>query len=74
MLLHRVGSNQSVRPRRAVNNVYSVGIIRQRIDLPRALDGRYGDDPDLAIFLGYASNAPVSAAAYRLQRLHRLGS
>jgi ectoine hydroxylase-related dioxygenase (phytanoyl-CoA dioxygenase family) len=74
MLLHRAGVNSSSKPRRGVNNVYSVGIIRQQIDLPRALDGRYSDDPELAVLLGYASNAPASAEAYQLQRLHRRGT
>lgn len=74
MLLHRAGANQSANPRRGVNNVYSVGIIRQQIDLPLAMEGRHADDPSLAIFLGYASNAPASAEEYRLRRLRRLGS
>lgn len=72
MMFHRAGVNTSSFPRRAVNNVYSVGIIRQQIDLPRALGGRFSDDPELAIFLGYSSNAPVSAYEYRKQRLSRL--
>ena len=73
MLAHRAGTNTSTKPRRAVNNVYSVGIIRQQIDLPRALGGRYAEDPELVVLLGYASNAPDSADAYRLRRLDRLG-
>jgi ectoine hydroxylase-related dioxygenase (phytanoyl-CoA dioxygenase family) len=72
MLLHRAGINRSSALRRAVNNVYSVGIIRQQIDLPRALAGRYADDPALAILLGYDSSAPASAEAYRLRRMARL--
>ena len=71
MLVHRAGINESSKVRRGINNVYSVGIIRQQIDLPRALDGRFGDDPQLAIFLGYTSNAPVSAEDYQRQRLRR---
>ena len=74
MLLHRAGANQSANPRRGINNVYSVGIIRQQIDLPRAMDGRHADDPRLAVFLGYASNAPTSADEYRVRRLRRSGS
>jgi ectoine hydroxylase-related dioxygenase (phytanoyl-CoA dioxygenase family) len=72
MLVHRAGTNHAALPRRAVNNVYSVGIIRQQIDLPRAMAGRYADDPQLAILLGYASNAPVSADAYRQRRFLQL--
>ena len=74
MVMHRAGVNTSGEPRRGINNVYSVGIIRQQIDLPRALGGRYAEDPELAVLLGYESNAPVSAEAYRLQRSRRLGS
>ena len=72
MLVHRAGANRSTKVRRGVNHVYSVGIIRQQIDLPRALDGRYVDDPQLAIFLGYTSNAPVSGEDYQRQRMQRL--
>ena len=72
MLLHRAGANRSTGVRRGINNVYSVGIIRQQIDLPRAMNGRHVDDPRLAIFLGYSSYAPVSADDYRRRRLRRL--
>ena len=74
MIAHKAGTNTATKPRRAVNNVYSVGIIRQQIDLPRALGGRYADDPELAVLLGYASNAPDSADAYSRRRLDRRGS
>ena len=72
MLVHRAGANHSSLPRRAVNNVYSVGIIRQQIDLPRALEGRHSEEAQRAVLLGYTSNAPDSAEAYRRSRLDRL--
>lgn len=74
MLLHRAGANHSANPRRGINNVYSVGIIRQQIDLPRAMEGRHADDPRLSVFLGYDSNAAVSADDYRRRRVRRLRS
>ncbi len=45
MLFHRAGTNVSDRPRRAVNQVFSVPIIAQQVSLPDALDGRHADDP-----------------------------
>ena len=53
MLFHRAGPNVSDRPRRAVNQVFSVPIIAQQVSLPDALEGRHADDPALARLLGY---------------------
>jgi ectoine hydroxylase-related dioxygenase (phytanoyl-CoA dioxygenase family) len=72
MLFHRAGSNQSDRPRRAVNHVYAVPIIAQQLSLPDALGGRYADDPTLAELLGYGVRPSTSVLQWRERRLERL--
>jgi ectoine hydroxylase-related dioxygenase (phytanoyl-CoA dioxygenase family) len=71
MLFHRAGSNRSGRPRRAVNQVFTVPIIAQQISLPAALHGRFADDPELARLLGYEAAPAPSVAEWRERRLAR---
>jgi ectoine hydroxylase-related dioxygenase (phytanoyl-CoA dioxygenase family) len=69
MLFHRAGTNRSVRPRRGVNNVYGLPFLKQPISLPRALGGRFRDDPDLGRFLGYDTEPADGPADWRNRRL-----
>lgn len=71
MLFHRAGANRSGRPRRAVNQVFTVPIIAQQISLPAALQGRFADDPELARLLGYEAGPATSVAEWRERRLAR---
>lgn len=68
MLYHRAGTNRSQSIRRGINHVFCTEILKQQIDLPRALAGRYSDDPNLAVLLGYASAPVESVAQYRQRR------
>jgi ectoine hydroxylase-related dioxygenase (phytanoyl-CoA dioxygenase family) len=68
MLFHSGGVNETNTPRRAVNHVYSIPLLRQQIDLPAALAGLYSDDPDAAKLLGYGVDTPRSVADYYLTR------
>jgi ectoine hydroxylase-related dioxygenase (phytanoyl-CoA dioxygenase family) len=72
MLFHRGGVNSSARPRRGLNHLYGLPFVKQQIDLPRALGGRYSEDESLARFLGYESAAEESVVAWREKRLGRL--
>ncbi|MFL6231265.1 MAG: phytanoyl-CoA dioxygenase family protein [Pyrinomonadaceae bacterium] len=74
MLYHRGGHNRSPRVRRALNHMYTPPLIKQQINLPKMLGGRYSDDPFLARFLGYESESDESVAAFRENRLRRLGA
>lgn len=71
MLFHRAGNNRSGRPRRAVNQVFSVPIIGQQISLPAALQGRHAEDPALARLLGYDAAPAGSVAEWRERRAAR---
>ena len=71
MLFHRAGVNRSDRPRRAVNNVFSVPIIAQQISLPAALGPTYAERPELARLLGYETAPAASVIDWRERRLAR---
>jgi ectoine hydroxylase-related dioxygenase (phytanoyl-CoA dioxygenase family) len=72
MLYHRAGHNRSGRMRRGLNHVYSLPFLKQQISLPRALQGRFKDDPFLSKFLGYESEPGDSAFEWRNRRLVKL--
>jgi len=69
MLFHKAGYNFSSFIRRAINNVYVVPILKQQIDLPLALNGKYADDEFLSKFLGYQSRTLSSDIEWRNSRL-----
>ena len=57
MVFHCAGVNTTQVPRRAVNTVFSIPIIKQQIALPPTLQGRY-TDPWLRKLLGFDADAP----------------
>ena len=71
MLYHRAGYNRSNRLRRAVNNVYALGFVKQQIVLPALLKGKWSDDPDLARLLGYDSDPPSDLETFIESRIAR---
>jgi ectoine hydroxylase-related dioxygenase (phytanoyl-CoA dioxygenase family) len=71
MLYHRAGANRSDRPRRAVNQVYSVPIIAQQISLPDVLPASYASDPTLARLFGFEVAPARTVTAWRERRLAR---
>lgn len=64
MVFHCGGLNTTGRPRRAVNQAYSIPFIRPQIDLPAVLGDGYCADSDVRRLLGYGLQAPQSVAAY----------
>jgi ectoine hydroxylase-related dioxygenase (phytanoyl-CoA dioxygenase family) len=71
MLFHRAGVNVSNATRRAINQMYTLPIIKQQIDLPAALKDNYEQDPFLDRFLGYDSAVAASVIAWRSRRKAR---
>lgn len=69
MLYHRSGTNRSANPRRAVNHIFTLPLIKQQISFPRMLGGKYMDDPFLRMFLGYDSETGDSVQAWRERKL-----
>jgi ectoine hydroxylase-related dioxygenase (phytanoyl-CoA dioxygenase family) len=74
MVFHSGGVNATDRPRRAVNQAYSIPFIRQQIDIPAALGPRYTADPDVRKLLGYDAQTPMSVAGYyESRRVKKVG-
>lgn len=72
MLLHKAGNNSSNKIRRAINNMYVQPILKQQIDFPKALKGKYANDPYLFKFLGYDSSVAESVIEWRQKRLNKI--
>lgn len=72
MLFHKAGSNTSNEIRRGVNNVYTKPILKQQIDLPSALNGKYSEDSFLSKLFGYTSQIPQSVNEFRTKRVEKL--
>ena len=71
MVFHRAGENRSGRPRRAVNQVFSVPIIAQQISFPDAVHGQLRRRPGDGQALGYDVTPARSVTAWRERRLKR---
>lgn len=71
MLFHKAGYNSSTFIRRAINNVFVTPILKQQIDLPSALNGKYSNDEFLSKFLGYTSQPASSDIDWRNSKLLR---
>ena len=68
---HRAGENSSEAPRRGVNHLIGLPFLAQQIDIPRALGGRYADDPFLGRYLGYKWAPAASVDDWRRARMDR---
>jgi ectoine hydroxylase-related dioxygenase (phytanoyl-CoA dioxygenase family) len=64
MTFHRGGQNLSDRPRRAVNHVYTIPMMRQQIDLPTLLGENFVSDSQLRRLLGYDVRTPSNVADF----------
>ncbi|MGM4872157.1 phytanoyl-CoA dioxygenase family protein [Bradyrhizobium sp. 956_D2_N1_5] len=64
MVFHRGGVNQTSSPRRAVNHLYTIPLMRQQIDLPSFLGPEYTDDEQTRRLLGYGVQTPRDVSAF----------
>jgi ectoine hydroxylase-related dioxygenase (phytanoyl-CoA dioxygenase family) len=71
MLYHRGGHNQSGRTRLGINHIFVLPLLKQQIDLPSALGGKFRDDPLLCRLLGYTSAPAASAYLWRKDKIDR---
>ena len=65
MLIHKGGSNKSSKRRRAVNHMYTRPFIKQQIDFPSLMKGRYDIESKMSQVLGFWSVPPKSVKDYR---------
>jgi ectoine hydroxylase-related dioxygenase (phytanoyl-CoA dioxygenase family) len=73
MLFHSGGVNRTNSPRRAVNHLYSVPVVRQQIDLPSLLGPDYTSEPEIRRFLGYDVRTPQDVSAFYETRRAKKG-
>ncbi len=72
MTYHRGSANLTALARRAVNHVYSIGLVRQQIDLPACLGEDFSADPEVRRLLGYDYPSSGSVAEYYAARRAKL--
>ncbi|KPD15516.1 hypothetical protein ADM96_32655 [Burkholderia sp. ST111] len=72
MVFHRAGHNRSGRVRRGVNHLYTVPILKQQYDFPRALGDAFTGDAAVRQLLGYTAAVPVDALQWRRERQCRV--
>jgi hypothetical protein len=70
-IFHRTEPNPGPEPRHTVVTIYTVPLIRQNVDYPRRLAGKWSDDPVLGPLMGYATAMPASDLDYRRAKLER---
>jgi ectoine hydroxylase-related dioxygenase (phytanoyl-CoA dioxygenase family) len=70
-LFHRTEVNPGPHTRHTVVTIYTVPMIRQNVNYPRLLGGRWADDPVLGQLMGYSTALPESDLEYRQQKLRR---
>jgi ectoine hydroxylase-related dioxygenase (phytanoyl-CoA dioxygenase family) len=64
MTYHSGAMNRTAKPRRAVNHVYSIPIIKPQISFPDILGPDYTEDQETRKLLGYNYQVPTSLAQY----------
>jgi len=73
MVFHRAGANSSTNIRRAINQMYTVPILKQQYDFSRALAGERSafSESELRL-LGFTSEVPLNDREWRTSRAARL--
>lgn len=71
MLFHKAGYNSSEIIRRGINNVFVAPLLKQQINLPKFLNGKYADDKELYSLLGYKYDVAESVMDYRSKKLKK---
>lgn len=70
-IYHRATRNISNIVRYGVNHVFTVPILKQQIDFPKLLKGKYYDDLILRDLLGYSYQVATSVNDFRKRRLEK---
>lgn len=64
MVFHCAGANTTMRPRRGINTLFTVPMIKQQIALPPNLGERFKNDPAMRRLLGYDTDPPRSLESW----------
>ena len=71
MLFHKAGYNSSDQVRRGINHMFTSAIMKQQINIPESLKGKFNSDPFLKMLLGYESTVKESVFEWRKNRLKK---
>jgi ectoine hydroxylase-related dioxygenase (phytanoyl-CoA dioxygenase family) len=71
MIFHRAGYNSSDNIRRGINHIYTSAILKQQINIPESLKGKFSNDPFLKMLLGYETITPASVLDWRNKKLNK---
>ncbi len=71
MVFHRAGENHSGKVRRAINHMYTVPILKQQYDFPRAFGNSVPMEPFIRQLLGFTSRVPLDDKQWRQDRVDR---
>ena len=71
LLYHRAGPNNTGNERKLLVHVYTLPFVKQQIDFPKMLKGKYSNDEKLSYLLGYDSNTEESVIKWRQRRKKR---
>jgi ectoine hydroxylase-related dioxygenase (phytanoyl-CoA dioxygenase family) len=72
MIYHKAGSNKSNEFRYGINNMFTLPFIKQQINFPHALKGKYSDQFPINKLLGYNSREFYDVVDFRNHRLKRV--
>lgn len=72
MVYHKAGNNSSNDFRYGINHMYVLPFIKQQINLPLALNGKYSNEPILNRILGYLSKEYNSVLDFRQTYYNKL--
>ena len=71
-LFHRAGFNKTTQKRIGINNIFTTPIIKQQINLPEFLEGKYKKQKKASMLLGYDFPTINSDEEFRELRLKKI--
>ena len=71
LLFHRAGPNKSDKERKLLVQMYTLPFVKQQINYPKMLNGKYSKKNNLSYLLGYDSEIEDSVLSWRKRRKSR---
>jgi len=74
LLFHRAGPNLTNKERKLLVQMYTLPFVKQQVNFPKMLDGKYSNNKNLSYLLGYDSEVEDSVITWRARRKKRYAS
>ncbi len=71
LLFHKAGNNNTDKVRRLLVEMFTLPFIKQQVNIPKMLGGKYSDDPELSYLMGYESEVEESVLSWRKRAKRR---